>query len=37
VCVPDPDAALESADLVVLVQDHTCYDVDRFAKEARDP
>jgi len=33
--VPDLDAAVASADLVILVQDHTAYDVDALAKASR--
>lgn len=33
-CVEDLDAALESADLVVLLQNHSAYDVDRILARA---
>ena len=33
-CVEDLDAALESADLVVLLQNHSAYDVDRILAKA---
>jgi len=33
--VPDLDAALASADLVVLLQNHSDYDLDAIASKAR--
>ncbi len=35
VCIPDLDAAVSTADLVILVQDHRDYDVDALAVSAK--